>query len=125
MNPPRLFSIWLPCAVIWLSFPFVLCGNEQRPPVPPNFVVIITDNQRFDTIAALGNPVIKTPNLDRLVRGGTTFTRAVAYPLCTPSRTEMLTGCSALRTGVLGFSQRPPKDLAFWPAVMRDRGYET
>ncbi len=125
MNTLRSYWLCLPCAVIWLSSPWGVCDGQERPAVPPNFVVIVTDNQRFDTIAALGNPLIKTPNLDRLVRGGTTFTRAVAYPLCTPSRTEMLTGCSALRTGVLGFSQRPPKELAFWPAVMRERGYQT
>jgi arylsulfatase A-like enzyme len=120
-----LARLRLACALIWLVSPFGVLDNQTRASEQPNFVVIITDNQRFDTIAALGNRVIKTPNLDHLVRGGTTFTRAVAYPLCTPSRTEMLTGCSALRTGVLGFSQRPPMDLAFWPAVMRDRGYQT
>jgi len=125
MNTLHSHRLYLPYVLIWLSSPHGIYGQQERPAVPPNFVVIITDNQRFDTIAALGNPVIKTPNLDRLVRGGTTFTRAVAYPLCTPSRTEMLTGCSALRTGVFGFSERPPKELAFWPAVMRDRGYQT
>jgi hypothetical protein len=74
------FLAW---ALMGLSFPSGAYGEQPQPVDPPNFVVIITDNQRFDTIAALGNPVIKTPNLDRLVRGGTTFTRAVAYPLCT------------------------------------------
>ena len=39
----------------------------------PNVLVLLTDDQRPDTIAALGNPVIQTPNLDRLVRRGTTF----------------------------------------------------
>jgi arylsulfatase A-like enzyme len=125
MKTPSAFRLCLAYALIGLCAPLELSADQQPPANPPNFVVILTDNQRFDTIAALGNPVIRTPNLDRLVRGGTTFTRAVAYPLCTPSRTEMITGCSALRTGVVGFSQRPPKDLAFWPAVMRDRGYET
>jgi arylsulfatase A-like enzyme len=112
-------------ALLGLASCFELAGAELHAAERPNFVVIVTDNQRFDTIAALGNPVIKTPNLDRLVRGGTTFTRAVAYPLCTPSRVEMLTGCSAFTTGVFGFSERPPERLAFWPAVMRGAGYET
>ena len=124
MKTPSWHWFCLAWALMRLISPCAAYG-EQSPVDRPNFVVIITDNQRFDTIAALGNPVIKTPNLDRLVRGGTTFTRAVAYPLCTPSRAEMLTGCSAPRTGVLGFSERPPKELAFWPAVMRDRGYQT
>ena len=37
----------------------------------PNILLILTDQQRFDTIAAAGNPHIKTPNLDRLTREGT------------------------------------------------------
>ena len=125
MKTPSSYCLCLTITLIWLGSPSSAGGDQQQLVDPPNFVIIVTDNQRLDTIAALGNPVIKTPNLDRLVRGGTTFTRAVAYPLCTPSRTEMITGCSALRTGVMGFSQRPPKSLAFWPATMHRSGYET
>ena len=40
----------------------------------PNILVIMTDQQRADTIGALGNPIIQTPALDRLVSGGTSFT---------------------------------------------------
>ena len=43
--------------------------QQQR----PNILLILTDQQRFDTIAALGNCIIKTPTLDRLVREGTAF----------------------------------------------------
>ncbi|MFN9853263.1 MAG: sulfatase-like hydrolase/transferase, partial [Planctomycetota bacterium] len=39
----------------------------------PNILLILTDDQRADTIAALGNPVIKTPNLDRLAKRGLSF----------------------------------------------------
>ena len=39
----------------------------------PNIILIITDQQRYDTIAELGFPHMETPNLDRLVREGTTF----------------------------------------------------
>ncbi|WP_245295342.1 sulfatase-like hydrolase/transferase [Manganibacter manganicus] len=41
----------------------------------PNIVWFCTDQQRFDTIASLGNPHIRTPAIDRLVRGGVAFTR--------------------------------------------------
>lgn len=91
----------------------------------PNVVLILTDDQRPDTIAALGNPHIRTPNLDRLVRSGTHFPRAVcAYPLCHPSRAEILTGCTAFRTGVFwrGANALNP-DLTTWPAAMRAAGY--
>lgn len=59
----------------------------------PNILWYCADAQRFDTIAALGNPAIRTPNLDRLVRTGTAFTQTYCQaPICTPSRASFLTG---------------------------------
>jgi arylsulfatase A-like enzyme len=58
-----------------------------------NIVWFCTDQQRYNTIAALGNSEFPTPNLDRLVREGTAFTRAYTQsPVCTPSRASFLTG---------------------------------
>ncbi|MFH1922806.1 MAG: sulfatase-like hydrolase/transferase, partial [Planctomycetota bacterium] len=60
----------------------------------PNVLLIVSDDQRPDTIRALGNPIIDTPALDSLVGEGTTFTRAIApNPICVPSRAEIMTGC--------------------------------
>jgi choline-sulfatase len=59
----------------------------------PNILFIMTDQQRFDTIASLGNAQIYTPNLDRLVRRGVTFTRAYSpCPVCVPARYAIRTG---------------------------------
>jgi arylsulfatase A-like enzyme len=59
----------------------------------PNILWICTDQQRYDTIHALGNPHIRTPNLDRLVAQGMAFTHAHCQsPICTPSRASFLTG---------------------------------
>ncbi len=61
--------------------------------MPPNILWICTDQQRFDTIHALNNPHINTPNLDRLVAEGVAFTHAFCQsPICTPSRASFLTG---------------------------------
>ncbi|MHB8898025.1 MAG: sulfatase-like hydrolase/transferase [Thermoguttaceae bacterium] len=90
----------------------------------PNFLVVVTDDQRPDTIAALGNPRIRTPNLDRLVAEGLAFTRAVAPdPLCVPSRAEILTGCSGFTNGVSSMGGRFRKGLVFWGDAMRAGGY--
>ncbi|MGH2370703.1 MAG: sulfatase-like hydrolase/transferase, partial [Chloroflexota bacterium] len=70
---------------------------------PPNILWYCSDQQRFDTIGALGtfgphpgatpNPHVHTPNLDRLVREGVAFTHAYCQaPICTPSRASFLTG---------------------------------
>lgn len=62
-----------------------------------NILIVFADDQRFDTIAALGNPEIRTPNLDRLVAAGTAFTHAhipggTSGAVCMPSRAMLHTG---------------------------------
>lgn len=69
----------------------------------PNILWYCTDQQRFDTIAALGNEDILTPALDRLVHQGFSFTHAYAQsPVCTPSRASFLTGMYPSALGVNG-----------------------
>jgi arylsulfatase len=59
----------------------------------PNILLLFTDQQRADTIGALGNPVIKTPNFDRLVNEGTAFTSAYTPSAeCVPARCCMTFG---------------------------------
>jgi arylsulfatase A-like enzyme len=59
----------------------------------PNFLIVLTDQQRFDTIAAAGYPWMQTPNLDRLVNEGCLFKNAYTpNPICVPARYDMLTG---------------------------------
>ncbi len=65
-------------------------GNKSQ---RPNILWICTDQQRYDTINALGNKHIRTPNIDKLVETGTAFTHAYCQsPICTPSRASFLTG---------------------------------
>src|SRR3972149_816241 len=69
---------------------------------PPNILWYCTDQQRFDTIHALGNPHIHTPNLDRFVAEGVAFTHAYCQsPICTPSRASFLTGMYPSRVHAL------------------------
>ena len=92
----------------------------------PNVLFLISDDQRPDTIGALGNEIIKTPHLDRLVREGTTFTRAiVAVPICVASRAEILTGRDGLRNGNQDWGFSPTHGVTHWAAAMADGGYET
>src|SRR5262249_51485779 len=92
----------------------------------PNILILLSDDQRHDTIAALGNKVIKTPNLDRLVRRGLTFTHTfVTVPVCTPSRAELMTGRCAFRNGVRFFSQKMQPGLPTLAEVLAKGGYLT
>ena len=80
----------------------------------PNILWICTDQQRYDTIAALGNAFVSTPNIDALARQGVAFERAYCQsPICTPSRASFLTGMypSSLRVNRNGnprFPDFPP-----------------
>jgi len=68
----------------------------------PNIIFIITDQQRFDTIAELGFPYMDTPNLDRLVREGITFTQSyVTSASCAPARASLFTGRYPHTHGIL------------------------
>ena len=66
-------------------------------PDKPNILFFFTDDQRFDTIRALGYEQVVTPNIDRLVERGTTFTNAYIMggscpAVCMPSRAMLMTG---------------------------------
>ncbi|MDA1015511.1 MAG: sulfatase-like hydrolase/transferase [Planctomycetota bacterium] len=68
----------------------------------PHIIFIITDQQRFDTIQALGFDYMDTPNLDRLVNEGVTFTNChISAPSCAPSRASLFTGYYPHTTGIL------------------------
>ncbi|WP_372572286.1 sulfatase family protein [Ruegeria jejuensis] len=68
----------------------------------PNIVLIITDQQRFDTIAAHGHGHMNTPNLDRLAREGVSFDQChITAASCVPSRASLFTGYYPHVTGIL------------------------
>ena len=102
----------------------LLCAVSAH--AAPNILFIVSDDQRPDTIHALGNTVIETPNLDRLVARGTSFTRAYAgYPICHVSRAQILTGTHAFKA----LPQYPggaidPK-LATLAGTLQKSGYHT
>lgn len=79
----------------------------------PNILWICTDQQRYDTIHALGNSFIKTPNLDNFCKEGVVFTQAFSQnPLCQPSRASFLTGRYPGTAGVRQNGQKyfPPHE---------------
>lgn len=94
----------------------------------PNILWYCTDQQRFDTIAALGNAHINTPNLDRFAGESAVFTHAFCQsPICTPSRASFLTGMypSAIGVNGNGFRAFPRhyEDRLITHAL-RDAGYD-
>ena len=94
----------------------------------PNIVFFLTDDQRFDTIRAWGNEAIHTPNMDRLVRAGVSFTRAhipcgTSGAVCMPSRAMLHSGRSLFH--LEGAGQRIPPQHETLAETLRRNGYQT
>lgn len=91
-----------------------------------NILLIFTDQQRFDTIAATGNLQVKTPNLDRLVREGTLFASAYTpSPVCVPARCSMHYGQYPMNTGCFENNYDMPDDRPSVADALAAAGYRT
>lgn len=92
----------------------------------PNILLVMTDQQRFDTIAALGNPHIRTPGLDRLVRSGVAFTSAYSpSPVCVSARCCLHYGQYPMQTGCYENGYAMPTDRPSFMQVLSEAGYRT
>ena len=94
-------------------------------PTRPNILVLYTDQQRFDTIAALGNPYIQTPALDSLVAEGVSFTSTYCpSPVCVASRCSLVLGQWPHQTGCV--SNMPmPQERTSLMELLQAAGYQT
>jgi arylsulfatase A-like enzyme len=111
---------FLALVAVVLAPPAPLGAAEAR----PNILILFADDQRADTIAALGNPVIKTPNLDRLVHRGVAFNRAwmqgaMQGATCVPSRAMLFSG-----RNLFHIDEKLMRD-ATWPEAFGKAGYTT
>src|ERR1700690_526697 len=70
----------------------------------PNIIFVLTDDQGYGDLSCHGNPVLKTPNLDRLHDESVRFTDFHVAPMCTPTRGQLMTGVDALRNGAMNVS---------------------
>ena len=116
----------------WLSYlscvalAVVSCGQAFAQDKRPNVLLIMADDLN-NMLGCYGDPLVKTPHIDRLAARGVMFQRAYcAFPLCGPSRNSMLTGLYPNSTGILAnaqiFRQTIPKQQSL-PQAFRNAGY--
>ena len=92
----------------------------------PNILCIITDQQRADHLGCAGNPLLRTPNIDRIAAAGTRFERAyVNCPLCMPGRATLFTGRTPRGHGVRTNGIDLDPQLPTIPQALADAGYRT
>jgi len=104
-------------------------AEEQAQSRRPNIIFLLTDDQRDNTLGAMGQAFVKTPNLDRFLRDSVRFRNTyIASPVCAPSRVSFFTGMLERVHGV-GFSSAYELTEAQWersyPALLRKAGYHT
>ncbi|MHB8898038.1 MAG: arylsulfatase [Thermoguttaceae bacterium] len=104
MIRPRLLGCWR-AAVLALC---VTAGGLRPSPAAepgkaatgrPNVLVLLTDDQGYGDFSCHGNPVLRTPNVDKLFAESVRFTDFHVAPMCTPTRGQLMTGIDALRNG--------------------------
>lgn len=94
----------------------------------PNIIFILTDDQGYGDISAHGNPVLKTPNMDRLRAEGARFTDFHVSPTCAPTRSALMTGRHEFKNGVthtIFERERLTLDAITLPQVLKQAGYST
>jgi len=94
----------------------------------PNVLIVLTDDQGLGDCSFYGNPVLQTPHMDALARGGVHFDQFHVTAMCTPTRGAMLSGVHPLSNGAMDtkngrHSLRP--DLPVLPQSFREAGYRT
>jgi arylsulfatase A-like enzyme len=100
------------------------CAKRPR----PNILFFLADDQRADVLGCAGHPILRTPNIDQLARGGVRFANSfVTTAICAASRASILTGLHE-RTHGYTFGTPPVHALhaaQSYPALLREAGYRT
>jgi arylsulfatase A-like enzyme len=118
-------------ALTWILLMLLSTPGQAGQALKPNLLFLFADDQAYETIGALGHTDIETPNLDRLVQSGTTFTHAYNMggwhgAICVASRTMLNTGRTVWRAREL--EPRLNEEAAagrFWPQLLATAGYQT
>ncbi|MEX2015263.1 MAG: sulfatase-like hydrolase/transferase, partial [Candidatus Hydrogenedentales bacterium] len=115
---------------LWMRVALAIClvASASVADDRPNLLVLVSDDQRWDTLGAAGNAIIHTPNLDALAASGTYFPNAFATTaICAVSRASIFTGMYARSHGVRDFATPVPEDLfaSSYPAQLHAAGYAT
>lgn len=113
----------------------VVCGlcsaasaDQPQSARRPNVVILLTDDQGYGDLSCHGNPILKTPNLDRLHDDSIRLADFHVAPMCTPTRGQLLTGLDALRSGassVCAGRSFVRRGIAMMPEVFAANGYKT
>ena len=106
----------------------ISCQSFKESKLPPNIILILTDDQGWGDLSFNGNLDLSTPNIDKLAKTGAFFEHFFVSPVCSPTRAEILTGRHHVRSGVYSTSrggERLDIDEETIAEVFKATGYQT
>lgn len=124
----RATCLLLICYSLLITAQFSTAGAADLTGRKPNIVFLITDDQGYGDISAHGNPVLQTPNLDRLHAEGVRFTDFHVSPTCSPTRASLMSGRHEFRNGVTHTileRERMSLGTVTLPQTLKGAGYTT
>ena len=106
---------------VWVLAVVSVVGAAQN---RPNILLIISDDQGYSDFGFMGNPILRTPTLDKLAESGAVFRNYSTGPACSPGRSMLFTGRNYLLTGVWGvpLRQNLRTDETMMPAFFEAAG---
>lgn len=119
---------------IFVLLPLLLAGFSEHIQAAkltgrrPNVILVLTDDQGYGDVSAHGNPVLKTPNLDRLHGEGVRFLDFHVSPTCSPTRSALMTGRHEFKNGIthtIYERERMTLDATTLAEILRSAGYST
>ena len=119
----------LPTLVSSLLCFFLALGTiTHAAPTRPNIIFVLADDTGYGDLSATGNPILKTPNLDRLYSEGVRFTDFHVSPTCSPTRSALMTGRHPFKNGITHTileRERLTPDAVTIAQVLKGAGYTT
>ncbi|MCP5118876.1 MAG: arylsulfatase, partial [bacterium] len=113
---------------IYLAILLLVVASSAAAAERPNVILVMTDDQGYPELSAHGNPILKTPHLDRLHAESVRFKDFHVAPMCTPTRGQLMTGLDAGRNGAINVSSGRTLLRANLPTIadfFRGNGYRT
>ena len=104
----------------------ILRSAAAQSSTPPNIILIIADDVGWNDLGCYGNPVVSTPNIDRIAQEGIRFTNAyLTASSCSPSRTSIISGRYPHNTGSAELHTPLPASVTLFPSLLQEAGYYT
>ena len=92
---PVFRIVWAVLMPVWIVSASPASGGP-----PPNIIVLLADDLRWDALGCYGNRIVQTPNIDAFARQSVRFTDFHVSPTCAPTRSALMTGRHEFRNGV-------------------------